>query len=67
MSVTVTGMWHMAVNTQRYLALKNVCSTVQRQTIKYKPTEKVNYIASEKGMSARGKRKRRGDKGHQGY
>lgn len=58
MLVTVIGMWHMAVNTQRQLALKNVCSTVQRQTIKYKPTEKVRrgrvLEEKEKGEGIRG-------------
>lgn len=65
MLVTITGVRHTAVSTQRHLASKIFCSTVH--VINNKPTETVNYTASEKVMRARGKRKRRWDKGDEDY
>lgn len=60
MSVPGVGTWQTAVNTQRFLALLSLHSSVQRPTTKKnKPTEKVNYTTGEKSVSVTEKRESR--------
>lgn len=56
MAVPAVGVGQTAINTQRHLVLSNFYSTVQRQTTKNKPTEKVNYITYETSVSVREKK-----------